>query len=87
MSSFCSRSEGQRCGPLTPRMGVSMYRYGGRTLQAEEPRVQRPWYGDEQDKDEEGGIKTGAESMRAREYVCVCLRVCVCVSGGAVSMR
>lgn len=28
------------------------------------------------------GVKTGAESMRAREYVCVCLRVCVCVSGG-----
>ena len=51
------------------------------------PCVQRPSYGGEQDKDEEGGVKTGAESMRAREYVCVCLRVCVCVSGGAVTMR
>ena len=40
-----------------------------------QPHVQRPSYGDEQDKDQEGGYETGAESTKARERVCVC--VCV----------
>ena len=46
-----------------------------------QPHVQRPSCGDEQDKDQEGGYETGAESTKARE------RVCVCVCGGTVAMR